>query len=163
MAKFETVVGYTSGVIGRVSELHAEYYAQYWSFGCFFEGKVASELSTFLMNYDPSKDRIWSLVVDGRIEASLTIDGTSEKQNWAHLRWFISSDRLRGKGGGNYLMEKAVSFCRETGYDRVYLWTFKGLAPARHLYEKFGFRLVEESPGEQWGTTVTEQRFDLEL
>ena len=163
MADFEAIVGYTPGVIGRVAELHAEYYAAQWSFGCFFEGKVASELSTFLMNYDPSKDRIWSLVVNGRIEGSLTIESTSERDNLAHLRWFIVSDRLRGKGAGNYLIKEAVSFCRDTGFDKVYLWTFKGLAPARHLYDKFGFKLVEEFAGEQWGTTVTEQRFELPL
>jgi len=163
MADFDTIVGYTPGVIGRVSELHAGYYAKHWNFGCYFEGKVASELSSFIMNYDESKDRIWSLLVNGRIEGSLTIDGTSEKENVAHLRWFIVSDGLRGAGAGNYLMAQAVSFCKCVGFEKIYLWTFKGLGPARHLYEKFGFRLVEEFFGEQWGTTVIEQRFDLEL
>jgi hypothetical protein len=30
---------------------------------------------------------------------------------------------------------------------------------ARHLYEKEGFKLVEEHRGTQWGTAVNEQRF----
>ena len=79
------------------------------------------------------------------------------------MRWFIVSNRLRGKGAGNHLMELAVSFCREAGFDKVYLWTFQGLKPARHLYEKFGFELVKEQTGEEWGILVTEQRFELEL
>jgi N-acetylglutamate synthase-like GNAT family acetyltransferase len=96
-------------------------------------------------------------------EGSITIDGTSEGKNMAHLRWFIMSDKLRGKGAGNYLMGQAMSFCKEVGFENVYLWTFQGLASARHLYEKFGFNLIEEYPGEQWGAPVTEQRFELDL
>lgn len=160
---FKTIVGYTPGVIGRVSELHARYYAEHWNFGHFFEEKVATELSRFIHTYDESKDRIWSLSVNGIIEGSIAVDGNSENSNGAHLRWFIVSDKLRGKGAGNYLMEHAISFCKERGFEDVYLWTFQGLAPARHLYEKFGFKLVEERSGDQWGTTVTEQRFALEL
>lgn len=163
MVNFEPIIGYTPGVIGKVSELHAKYYAAHWNFGHCFEAKVATELSSFITNYNKSKDRIWSLSVDGNIEGSITIDGTSENENIAHLRWFIMSDKLKGKGAGNYLMEQVISFCKEVGFEKVYLWTFQGLAPARHLYEKFGFKLVEEHHGEQWGTTVTEQRFELGL
>jgi N-acetylglutamate synthase-like GNAT family acetyltransferase len=162
MKNFETIIGYTPGVIGRVAELHAKYYAAHWNFGHFFEAKVATDLSGFISNYE-SKDRIWTLSAGGSIEGSLAIDGTSEKENIAHLRWFIISDKLRGKGSGNRLMEQAVFFCKEVGFEKIYLWTFQGLSTARHLYEKFGFRLVEEHAGEQWGTTVTEQRFELVL
>ena len=60
-------------------------------------------------------------------------------------------------------MQEAVGFCREREYSRVFLWTFDGLDPARHLYEKFGFRLVQEIEGEQWGKRVLEQRLVLVL
>jgi GNAT superfamily N-acetyltransferase len=163
MMNFETIIGYTPGVIGRVSELHARYYAEHWNFGQFFEEKVATELSRYLHTYDESKDLIWSLSVSDIIEGSIAIDGSSDTVNTAHLRWFIMSDKLRGKGAGNYLMEHAVSFCKDVGFKSVYLWTFDGLAAARYLYEKFGFELVEEQPGAQWGAIVTEQRFVLEL
>ena len=64
---------------------------------------------------------------------------------------------------GKMLLEEAVEFCRKKKFDRVYLWTFAGLDPARHLYEKFGFKLCEEFKGDQWGRTMTEQRFELIL
>ena len=60
-------------------------------------------------------------------------------------------------------MQEAVGFCKQRGYARVFLWTFRGLEPARHLYEKFGFRLAEEVEGEQWGKRVLEQRFVLDI
>ena len=113
--------------------------------------------------YDQPKDRVFSLLIDGNIEGSLSIDGSSENTNVAHLRWFVMSDRLRGKGAGNYLMQQAMEFCKHNAYDGVYLWTFQGLGSARHLYEKYGFTLTEETTGEQWGSVVTEQRFDVKL
>jgi GNAT superfamily N-acetyltransferase len=73
------------------------------------------------------------------------------------------SDALRGKGIGNQLIDTAIEFCRGTGYKRVFLGTFEGLNAARHLYEKAGFRLVEQQKGSQWGTEVNEQRFELQL
>jgi GNAT superfamily N-acetyltransferase len=163
MTNYTTIIGYLPGLIGRVSELHAKYYAENWKFGSFFEGKVAIELSEFVTNYNNSRDRIWSLVFDGLIEGSITIDGSSEKENIAHLRWFIISEKLRGTGAGNFLMEQALSFCRDAEFDSIYLWTFQGLSSARHIYEKFGFKITEERYGNHWGTSVTEQRFDLVL
>lgn len=160
MKSYELITGYSPGLIGRVSELHSLYYSDHWGFGKYFESKVASELSKFIKNYNEEKDRVFSLSIDGRIEGSISIDGSSENKNIAHLRWFIISEKLRGKGAGNELMQQAMKFSRENGYDSVYLWTFKGLGSARHLYEKYGFSLTEKSTGEQWGTKVIEQRFD---
>jgi GNAT superfamily N-acetyltransferase len=73
------------------------------------------------------------------------------------------SDALRGKGIGKRLMNAAIEFCNHKGYERIYLWTFEGLDAAKHLYEKTGFKLVEQNRGIQWGTEVNEQRFELRL
>jgi len=163
MSGFNLVIGYTPGVIGRITELHAEYYSKHWDFEKYFEIKVATELAEFIAQYNEDKDGIFSIVVDGKIEGSVSIDRSSEKYNIAHLRWFIVSDNLRGKGAGNYLMDQAMKFCKEKGYSSIYLWTFQGLGSARHLYEKFGFHLTEEKAGKQWGSIVTEQRFDAKI
>jgi len=45
----------------------------------------------------------------------------------------------------------------------VFLWTFKGLEGARRLYETVGFKLCEESQIDQWGQTIREQKYELEL
>lgn len=163
MSDFDLITGYTPGVIGRVSELHSLYYFENWGFEKYFEVKVATEMSEFISNYNETNDRIFSLVVNGTIEGSISVDGSSEKNQTAHLRWFIISDNLRGKGAGNFLMNQAMKFCRKRQYSNIYLWTFQGLGSARHLYEKYGFTLTEERTGEQWGSKVTEQRFDAEI
>ena len=158
-----SIAGYVPGAIGRVAELHAAYYSKSWNFGLYFEAKVASELSEFLRRFDPATDAFWPARRGGRVEGSIAIDGARASAEGAHLRWFILSDALRGQGIGNRLMREAVDFCRQNAYAQVYLWTFRGLESARHVYEKFGFRLAEELEGEQWGKRVLEQRYVLAL
>lgn len=163
MPEFKITKGYVPGSIGRVAELHGIYYHKNWNFGLFFEAKVASELAQFLGRYEEGRDGFWTVSVKDRVEGAIAIDAIHGMEEGAHLRWFIVSDELRGKGAGNHLIETAVRFCREKEYAKIYLWTFAGLSPARHLYEKAGFRLVEEHQGAQWGTAVREQRFVCDL
>ena len=163
MSNVEIARGYIHGCIGRIAELHGTYYHDHWGFGLFFEAKVATELSKFLGRYNEKRDGFWTASLEDRVEGSITIDGIHAESEGAHLRWFIISSKLRGHGVGNTLMEKAVDFCKSSNYYRVYLWTFDGLHAARHLYEKFGFRLMEQHEGTQWGAKVKEQKFILNL
>jgi GNAT superfamily N-acetyltransferase len=152
--------GYLPGAIGRVAELHAQYYSKLVGFGLPFEAKVARELADFCERYDPQRDALWLVLQDGQVEGSLAIDGTHADQDCAHLRWFITSDKVRGTGVGTMLLSLAMDFCQSRHDGRVYLWTFEGLHAARHLYEKAGFRLQHQQRGQQWGTEVNEQRFE---
>ncbi len=151
--------GYEPGCIGKITQLHAAYYAASHGFGMAFEAKVASELSEFCRGYTPRRDGIW-LVRNPEIEGSVILDGANASEAGAHLRWFITSDSLRGHGIGKQLLAQAMALADAREYKKVYLWTFAGLAAARHLYEAFGFKLVYQSPGRQWGTVVEEQRFE---
>ena len=155
------VTGYIPGCIGRICELHARYYNQLVGFGLPFESKVAQELAEFCSRYDDQRDGLWLAVLDGQILGSIVIDGLHAREAGAHLRWFITSDEIRGRGAGTALISAAMDFCKARGYQRVYLWTFAGLNAARHLYEKFGFQLVHQQRGAQWGLEVDEQRFEL--
>ena len=159
----EITTGYLPGLVGRVTWLHAVYYAEHWDFGAYFETRVATEICEFVKRYDENRDCTWSALVDGQIEASITIDAREAADRGAHLRWFIASDRIRGRGIGARLMDLTMDFCRRKGYPGVYLDTFKGLEPARYLYEAAGFRLVASKSGEQWGSRVEEQRYEVDL
>lgn len=152
---------YIPGAIGRMAELHGTYYHQNWGFGLFFEAKVATELSEFLSRFDASRDGFWILFRNDQVEGGIAIDGIKAMTEGAHLRWFILSSEVRGRGFGNRLLDEAVSFCYQKKYKKIYLHTFEGLHPARHLYEKFGFRLTHQAEGTQWGTKVIEQKFEL--
>lgn len=162
-AAFRIETGYLPGLVGRVTQLHALYYSRQWDFSRFFETRVATEMSEFINRYDSSRDHCWSALIDGRVEASITIDGIDAAGKGAHLRWFIASDTIRGKGAGRHLIELAMNFCRQKEYSLIYLDTFNGLEAARHLYESSGFQLVETVSGDQWGTRVEEQRYQARL
>lgn len=155
--------GYIPGAIGRMAELHGTYYHRNWGFGLFFEARVATELSEFLSRYEESRDGFWTLSLNHQIQGGIAIDGIKAMTDGAHLRWFILSPETQGRGFGKRLMDQAISFCKERHYSLVYLWTFEGLHPARHLYEKFGFGLVQQAEGIQWGEKVIEQKFELNL
>ena len=161
MAEVKIEKGYIPGSLGRVAELHGIYYHNHWGFGLYFEAKVATELSEFLHRYRENRDGFWTVLAGGRVEGAIAIDGLHAESKGAHLRWFIISDALRGKGTGSRLIDAAIGFCRNRDFRKIYLWTFDGLHAARHLYEKNGFRLVEARSGSQWGTEVKEQRFEL--
>ena len=141
--------------------LHADYYAPHWGFTNLFLDRVHAEATAFVRRFTPRRDLVARVNIDGKLAASITIDACATANGLAHLRWFITADSLRGQGYGNRLMATAVRFCRDKQYTGVFLNTFAGLDPARHLYEKFGFVLTDSKPGASWGTQVLEQRFEL--
>ena len=160
----DIVRGYRPGAIGRIVEMHAEYYSDNWGFGVFFESKVATELSAFLRRYDPATDGLWTVAAPGPgIVGSIVVDGGEGRGAPAHLRWFILAPAARGRGIGQRLLAHAVDFGRAKGFPGIYLWTFAGLDAARRLYEAAGFTLCEELADDQWGKIVTEQKFSLDF
>jgi uncharacterized protein YhfF/GNAT superfamily N-acetyltransferase len=153
------VPGYLPGAIGTIGRLHGEYYAREHGFGVMFESKVTREFAEFAARFNPAFDGMWFVVDRGAVHGSIVIGG-HRSSGPAHLRWFILSDAVRGRGLGHRLMDTAMGFCRRAGHRKVYLNTFKGLDAARALYEQAGFRLVAEETGTTWGHVVTEQRFE---
>jgi len=158
-----TIIGYVPGAIGRITELHADYYKRHWDFDLFFESKVATELSEFLNRFNPGHDGFWLAMVDDKIVGAVAIDGKEVKTSGARLRWFIVAPDYQGRGVGQRLLGEAIAFCRKANIRRVYLHSFAGLDAARHLYERSGFVLREEKQDNTWGKTVIEQTFELIL
>jgi DNA-binding MarR family transcriptional regulator/GNAT superfamily N-acetyltransferase len=155
----EIVTGYRPGIIARITEMHALYYARTSDFGQAFESRVAGGLAEFCGRLENPQNRIWAAMLDGQVRGSVAIDGEDLGEGVAHLRWFITDDTLRGTGAGKKLLDAAMDFVDASGFTETHLWTFAGLNAARHLYEVRGFVLVEEYAGSQWGREVLEQRF----
>ena len=158
-AQIEIVTGYVPGVLGRVTQLHAGYYARHYGFGSVFERKVAAEMAEFLGRIESPLNQVFTAMVGGNIVGSVSLDGEDLGGHVAHLRWFILSDGARGRGIGNQLMTQAMAFVDAQQFLETQLWTFRGLDAARALYERHGFALVDEKLGQQWGTEVSEQKF----
>lgn len=152
--------GYIPGVVGRVTEMHASYYSMQADFGQFFESQVATDVAEFAGRLHAPRNGLWAAIYKGRIVGSVAIDGEDLGGDIAHLRWYIVADGLRGMGVGQLLLQEALAFCEKHQFEKIHLWTFKGLDAARSIYERFGFSLAQEYQGEQWGVRITEQRFE---
>ncbi|WP_428687252.1 helix-turn-helix domain-containing GNAT family N-acetyltransferase [Roseibium sp.] len=158
-AGHEIAEGYQTGMIGDVAALHARTHGPIVGMGPAFESVVSRAMAEFMPRIGNPVNNSWSIVDNGEVIGSISIDGEDLGNNVAHLRWFILSERLRGKGLGKKLLAKALEHCDAHGFDEIHLWTLKGLAAARSLYESHGFELVDEYVGNQWGKAVTEQKF----
>lgn len=153
--------GYRPGLIADIVRLHADYYAREWGFGLPFETKVAGELSAFMAAFRPDLDFFAAQDdASGALLGTISLEAPTPAEPLAHLRWFITSDRARGTGLGRRLTGAAIEHADAKGFPGVYLTTFDGLKPARHLYESFGFALIAEEERDQWSGGVREQRFE---
>jgi len=151
--------GYSPGLLGRIVQLHASYYSKKVSFGLEFETLVACDMAAFLTRINRPMNATWFVENNGVIAGGISIDGEDLGAGIGHIRWFIVDDTIRGAGFGSGLMKVAMDFVQEQDFKEVHLWTFDGLKAARVLYEKHGFVLVEENPGQNWGKEVLEQKF----
>jgi GNAT superfamily N-acetyltransferase len=155
--------GYYPGVVGKITEQHAVYYHENWGFDVTFETQVGGELSEFVRHFDGNRDGLWVAVKKDDFAGAIAIDGVNAFDEGARLRWFIVDPQYQGCGIGKNLIAQAIAFCKQKGFPKVFLWTFKGLEAARRLYEAVGFQLCEESQVAQWGQTIKEQKYELEL
>lgn len=153
------VTGYQPGLIARVTEMHARYYAREHGLGRRFESLVAGGLAEFCGRLDSPRNAIWTAQRQGEIVGSLAIDGEDMGAGLAHLRWFIVGDDVRGSGAGKKLLDTALAFVDAHDFAETHLSTFAGLNAARHLYETRGFVLAEEHVGTHWGKELVEQSF----
>lgn len=151
--------GTRPGLIGAITETHANYYDRKLGLGLAFEVRVASELAEFFPRLAKPTNELWTSHLDGKFVGGIAVDGESLAPGQARLRWFIVDQQNRGMGIGRTLLDRALAFCDAQGFAEVHLWTIDGLDAARRLYEGNGFVLAEELVGTQWGIETREQKF----
>lgn len=154
-----TIRNYHSGDAGYIVYRHGVLYEKEYHLAPIFEKYVLAGLLKFLEN--PSCGEIWMAESDGRIAGFIAVVEVGD--NSAQLRWFLIEPEFRGKGLGQQLMSKVLEYCRQKKIDRIFLWTFKGLDSARHLYSKNGFIQTEEAQNDTWKKDLIEERWELQL
>jgi DNA-binding MarR family transcriptional regulator/GNAT superfamily N-acetyltransferase len=155
-----SIRSFQAGDVGYVAHLHGILYDKTYKFGPMFEYYVMKGLAEFMMNSDGGE--LWVAEVNGKIVGSIAI--TKSNDTVAQLRWFILDENYQGLGIGKKLMETAINFCHNQGYQYVFLWTVSILETARYLYNKYNFTLTEEKSNDEWtGTQLVEERWDLDL
>lgn len=155
-----SIRSFAPGDVGYVAHLHGRLYKETYKFGRVYEYYVMKGLTEFMINTDGGN--LWIVEVNGEIVGSIAI--TKSSDTVAQLRWFVLAESYQGMGIGKKLIETAINFCKEQGYQQIFLWTVSILDAARHLYQKYNFKLTEEKPNEEWTEIMLmEERWELNL
>jgi GNAT superfamily N-acetyltransferase len=150
------------GDIGWIIHRQAVLYAEEYGWNNEFEAMAAGILSDFVKNFDASREAAWVAELDGRIVGSIFLV-RSEKPETAKLRMLYVEPDARGHGIGSGLVDACINQAETFGYRKLVLWTNSILTLARHIYEKTGFRLIEESRHESFGKSLIGQTYELTL
>jgi N-acetylglutamate synthase-like GNAT family acetyltransferase len=122
---------------------------------------VADITARFIEQYDSTGERCWIAEVDGRRAGSIAL--VRHADGIGQLRLLLVEPWARGRGIGGRLVSECVGHARHVGYEKMILFTVRGLDGARKLYEAEGFRLTEEEPGHAWGADHIAQTWELTL
>jgi len=156
-----TIRPFTQSDIEYVISRHKTlYYAERHLSGT-FSSYVDEIVYRFVEQFDPQYDCLKILECNGVPAGSIAI--ARSDQETAQLRFFMLEPEMRQRGYGNRLMNMALDFCREKGYQRVFLLTITAQVVARHVYETHGFYKTASYDKSEWGDGVVEERWELEL
>ncbi len=159
-AQMVTIRSHRPGDIGMVIHRHGLLYANEYGFNHEFDAYVALGMARFIQSLT-GEEHLWIAEVQARFAGSVAVvrrDGGT-----AQLRWLIVEPGHRKMGIGRQLVDQAIQFSREKGYNTLILWTIDFLHPARHIYAKAGFRKTETKVSRVWGKTLTEECWTLNL
>lgn len=152
------------GDLGWLIGLHGRWCAGNAGFGLDLERAVARIAADVAARLSPP--RVTMLVARGPDSPLATLTADADDPDGAgrgHIRIVITEPRAQGQGLAGKLMAAGLDNLRAAGAPGAYLDTFAGHDAARRVYERAGFRLTREAPGETWGAVMSEQRFELDF
>lgn len=138
-------------------------YAREYGWDERYEAVAARIVADFVERYEPDRERCWIAERNGEPMGCVFLVRERAAEKTARLRLLHVEAAARGLGLGKALVRQCTEFARQTGYERIVLWTNSVLAAARHLYEAEGYRLEKEEEKENFGKKLMSQTWELRL
>ncbi len=150
-----------SGDVGWLIELHGQVYAREYKWGRAFESMVARTGAEFLENFKAGREACWIAERDGQRSGSVIL--VEKSTQVAEMRLLLVDPAARGRGLGGLLVRQCEAFARHAGYEKIFLWTQAALTSARKIFQASGYRLVDESTHQLFGSPSKGQSWVLDL
>ena len=153
--------GHRLGELGWLIHRQGLIYNEQFGWNIEFEALIAGIYSEYQRAPDrPAKD-LWVAEQDERIVGSIFVMPSDGLPGSAQLRMLYVEPAARGQGVGAVLVKQAVSFARESGYERMRLWTHTNQESARKLYAAAGFAIVETMPERNFGKELNGEIWEM--
>jgi DNA-binding MarR family transcriptional regulator/GNAT superfamily N-acetyltransferase len=150
-----------SGDYGWVVQRHGAIYRQEYGWDESFEALVARIVADYIDNRDPQREAASIAEIDGQRVGCVFC--MRKEDHLAQLRILLVEPSARGMGVGSRLVQECMDFARRAGYTEMTLWTNDVLVAARRLYERSGWKLVDENPHHSFGQDLVGQNWWVAL
>jgi DNA-binding MarR family transcriptional regulator/GNAT superfamily N-acetyltransferase len=151
------------GELGWLIHRQALIYNQQYGWNIEFEALIAKIYHDYETAPEKPPKALWIAERNGAIAGSIFAIPAEGRPGTALLRMLYVEPDARGLGIGRILVDQCVRFARDSGYERVRLWTQSMLVPARKIYAAAGFKCVESAPHQSFGADLVGENWELEL
>ena len=149
------------GDLGWIIAQHGEIYTQEFQFDPSFELHIAAKVIAFCEKA-VAFDTFWLVEIDGERAGSIAVSKIADEV--AFLNFVLVSNKFRGQGIAQALMNEAIAHARTHGMRVMQLETYSCLKNARKLYKKLGFTMNEPpTRTEKFGQTFDQEFWERHL
>lgn len=152
---------FRTGDMGLIAARQSRLYAESHGWGRGLEVVEGETTTHFLRDFKPGREQCWVADIEGVMAGSIFL--TDEGGDLARLRLLYVEPFARRRGIGDALVATCIGFARETGYQRLTLWTHTVLDAARRIYARHGFACIETTTHTTFGTPVAGETWTLDL
>jgi GNAT superfamily N-acetyltransferase len=154
--------GGSAGDVNELVRINGEVFESEFGVEPSFASDMAVQLAELRRSGWPGfGEGLWMAELDGDVVGGVTLRDLGG--GLARLGHLVLESGARGSGAGRRLVEEVLAAARAAHYERIELFTFSELGPARELYRRAGFEMTNSERTVRWGRELDWERWELAL